>query len=94
MLSHAVKVPEIALTENEAEQLANAASKVARHYDITASQKAMDWGNLMIALAVIYGPRMVLIGRKKKETVKNPVTQNTAPVDINIAAINNMKIPG
>ena len=75
MLSHAIKTPELILTEKESEALANAAANVARHYHLSASQKAMDWGNFIIALSVCYGPRMVAINQRKKTERKQADVQ-------------------
>lgn len=47
-----------AMPPDEAATLATALSKVLRHYDIAASQKALDWGNLGMVLMALYAPRM------------------------------------
>lgn len=46
------------LRQEEGRALAVAASNVARHYDIGATQKMQDWGNLMICLFGVYIPRI------------------------------------
>lgn len=82
MLSHAMKTPELALSEKESETLANAAANVARHYNLAASQKAMDWGNFIIALSICYGPRMIAIGERRKSERK----AKDAPVNYGLQA--------
>lgn len=67
MLAAISKTPELALSENESEQLASAAAGVARHYNISASQKALDWGNFALVLGVMYGPRFVMITQRHKD---------------------------
>lgn len=47
------------LDDGEAKRLADAASKVLRHYDTPAfSAQAMDWVGLIMAAGSIYGPRV------------------------------------
>lgn len=52
------KIPEANLDKAEARSLAEGMNNVARHYDIGASQKAMDWANLVGICAMVYGSRM------------------------------------
>lgn len=66
VFSIALKTPELAITEEESERLANATARVAAHYNIAASQKTLDWGNLIIALSVVYGPRIFMAATRKK----------------------------
>jgi len=57
-LSH----PELILSQEECDQLALATTNVARHYvDTRRHEKTIDWGHLIIALGMIYGPRLVAI---------------------------------
>jgi hypothetical protein len=67
MLAAICKTPELELGKEESENLANATANVAKHYDITASEKALDWGNLCLTLGVVYGPRFVMINARRKE---------------------------
>jgi hypothetical protein len=57
------------LTERETIILGQNIAAVARHYDVQASQKSVDWFNLIIALASIEGPRLFMVMRNmpKKE---------------------------
>jgi hypothetical protein len=74
MLAVLTTTPEIALTEPESKQLAIGIKNVARHYDLTTTQKTADWVLLSIALGTIYGPRFVMIAGKAKH--KGHVIQN------------------
>lgn len=59
MLS-ALTVPEVAIDEAEAQKLAEATGKVARHYNIPGfDEKTQDWINLAICIGGLYGPRVV-----------------------------------
>jgi hypothetical protein len=48
------------IQQPEAEALAKAASNVLRHYDLVASQKALDWGALITSLCAVYLPRVAV----------------------------------
>jgi hypothetical protein len=58
------EIPEYALDPVEAKQLEEAFAGVFRHYPITASQKAWDWGNLLFVLATVEGSRGLLLWQK------------------------------
>lgn len=47
------------LSEDEATQLSKAVANVARHYPVAASQKAADWSQLLLVVAVLGVPRAV-----------------------------------
>lgn len=66
MLAAATKTPELALDEKEARGIAEAATKVAAFYDVAASAKTIAWANLVSALGVVYGPRVIAIGMRRK----------------------------
>lgn len=70
LLATAIKTPGVALEQSEADQLASAIANVSRHYNFGASQKTLDWGNLMIALGVIYAPRVMMIRMRNKMEVQ------------------------
>lgn len=46
------------ISPTEGDTLAKAASNVARHYDIAASQKMMDWGGMITVAMAVYLPRI------------------------------------
>src|SRR6202034_3860463 len=43
---------------------------VTRHYNIQASAKAIDWGNLIVALGSVYAPKVVAMGMRKSKEVR------------------------
>jgi hypothetical protein len=59
MLSVALKVPEIALDQTEAAQLAAAIAGVERHYNVGFSEKSADWVNLFMVIGAVYGTRVM-----------------------------------
>ena len=92
MLAAATKCPELGINEMESKNLAEAAGKVMRHYDVQTTQKTLDWINLAMVVGACYGPRVFAIGqRQKNERINNPqtITQpaqpqpNGRPVQVN-----------
>lgn len=73
MLAAVTKTPEFAIEESEAKQLATAAANVARHYDMGATQKTLDWSNLIQCLALIYGSRIYAVRVRKKQEKEDEV---------------------
>lgn len=63
-LAKATKTPEIALDEVESKNLATAAMNVMQHYNIKASQKAIDWGNLLLAMTLVYGGKFHAVAKR------------------------------
>jgi hypothetical protein len=61
------EIPEYTLDAVEAKQLEEAFAGVFRHYPITASQKAWDWGNLLFVLATVEGSRGLLLWQKVRQ---------------------------
>ncbi len=81
-LSALTGVRELAIDVSEAKALAGAAANVARHYDMPElPQKMIDWANLIIACAVVYGPRVVAIKARapKKVVPIKPENDKVAP---------------
>jgi hypothetical protein len=67
-LSAATKVPELALDESEARQLAEAAAEVQSHYEASfIDPKTMAWIQLGMVAASVYGPRAVVVMMRKKQ---------------------------
>lgn len=64
-LALATKTPELALTEEEAKNLSTACMNVMQHYNIKASQKAIDWGNLLLTAGLLYGGKIYRISERK-----------------------------
>lgn len=80
MLAGITKVPEIALTQDEAKQIAVATGNVARHYDLRQTQKQMDWAALLVSLGTIYGGKVFLAyNRVRAENASNVNTPRQAP---------------
>lgn len=70
----ATQSPDIQLSEEEAEQYAKAIAAVARHYDLGASAKALDWTNLLTTMGSIYGVRaMAAVARRKERQRQGPL---------------------
>lgn len=58
----------LAIEQSEAEQLANAAAAVARHYDIPdIAPQTIDWTNLAMALGMVYGTRIAAAWREARD---------------------------
>jgi hypothetical protein len=69
LLAVTLSAPELAWKDDEAKIVAENMVAVSRHYNIEASQKTIDWGNLIVALGTVYGKKVVpLIVRKGRET--------------------------
>lgn len=84
MLAAICQTPELALSQPEAEQLANGITNVARHYNAgNISTKMVDWGNLVMVCGMVYGPRIVALGAAKKSTSK----KDAAPVQDKVVAM-------
>lgn len=65
-MSILVAAPELNLSESEAKEYAESVAMVARHYDVGASAKTLDWFNLATTMASIYGVRAIAIAARKK----------------------------
>lgn len=78
LLAKAAKIPELQLDEDEAKKLADATANVARHYNISVSQKTLDWSNFVTALSTIYGTRIFVIAKTRQDK-KNGAQQETTP---------------
>jgi len=76
MLAAITKTQELAIDPAEANQLATAMSNVSRHYDIAATQKSMDWANLLMCVGMVYGTRIYAIRAKRPP---RPTRQQPAP---------------
>lgn len=53
-----LKIPELQLAQEEAEQLSKAINRVAALYDFGASEKTLAWINLAMCAAGLYGTRI------------------------------------
>lgn len=76
----ALQAPEFQLKEEEAEAYAKAVASVARHYDMGASAKTLDWFNLLTTMGSIYGVRvMEVVARRKGGRRPTPATNGHDP---------------
>ena len=67
MASNFLRIPELALTEDESKLLSAAVLRVSELYELPLlNEKAMAWINLTLVAGTIYGPRIVAAGRKPK----------------------------
>lgn len=85
LLAKASKTPEIALTETEAKTMATCAHNVMKHYNITASQKAIDWGNLVLTGVIVYGGKFHAINERQareRAEVKKERAEASAPFNL------------
>jgi hypothetical protein len=78
LLAAGLGAPELLMSEDDGKIIGSAAAAVARHYDLQASQKAIDWGNLVVALGAFYGPRIIAIRARRKQ--ERSTKTNRAPV--------------
>jgi hypothetical protein len=77
--------PEWQLDASESETLSNAIVAVSKHYDMQASAKAIDLGNLCVTFSIIYGGKFArTIARKRAEAAANP--RSSRPVTVNAPA--------
>lgn len=68
MLANWMEAEEIAITDDEAEQLGSAIVKVSQLYDLgVMGEKAAAWINLSIAMGSVYGPRAIALSKRKKD---------------------------
>lgn len=70
LLAKATKTPELELDKTEAETLAKSAMNVMQHYNIKASQKAIDWGNLLLTMVIIYGGKFHAVHARQEASKK------------------------
>lgn len=74
-----IVAPQLKIDSDEAHQLATGISNVARHYDIGATEKTLDWCNLFMALGVVYGQRIMAIGMERRSKPKKAPVQPNDP---------------
>lgn len=80
MLAGITRTPELALDQGEAKTIAEATSKVAELYDVTADPKTIAWSNLIMTLGMVYGTRIVAINMRRKDERKKRAQSNVAPI--------------
>lgn len=78
VLAHVTNSPELFIAPEEGDALAKAAQNVMRHYNVEASQKAIDWAALGMVAIGIYAPRIVAIAARRRATQSPPEHTNGA----------------
>ena len=80
ILASTFKAPELVIAPTQAEMQAKNIAAVARHYNMQASQQAIDMGNLVISSLIIYGSMTAAImARLKAEKEAKRQGFNLAP---------------
>lgn len=86
MLAALTKTQEMELAPDEAMNLAQAIANVSRHYDVQLAAKTIDWTNLLMAAATVYGTRLMAMrmrvaAERKARPPKsvNPTNSANAP---------------
>lgn len=90
LLAAGLHAPELELSEAEAETVSKSIVAVSRHYDLQQTQKATDWGNLVVSLGVVYGGRIIRISARtsaEKKAKRGATAANTGftPTAPNVA---------
>ena len=92
ILSTVFRAPELKLDNDSADTLADALKKVNRHYNIKVKQKTLDWYNMIVCCAVVYGPRINAISMRrsseraaKKRAPEAKHAQGQAAIQQNVA---------
>jgi hypothetical protein len=77
-----LKTPELELTEEESAKLAGAIAHVNELYGgVVLPEKVAAWINLVMVAGTIYGPRIIVIGAKKKiHEVRETLADQPNPV--------------
>lgn len=88
MLASMTGVAEFELDTDEAKKLGRGIQNVARHYDIPATQKTIDWTNLAMIVAGVYGTRImayrmrVAATRNARDKIRSIHPDTTRPENI------------
>jgi hypothetical protein len=62
-----LRTSELALSEDEARELAKAGAAVLAHYNTRATAKTLDWINFIQCAGFIYGSRIMAVKTRKSE---------------------------
>lgn len=66
MIASATKIEELTLEQSQGEALAQAIANVQRHYNVMVDPKTVDWIMLAQVSAIIYGPKIAAIRKRRK----------------------------
>lgn len=61
----------LAISDEEAKQLAEAVAAITAHYGVQISKTAVVWSNLIATAAMIYGPRALMVVGAMQEAKRN-----------------------
>ena len=76
-----LKTPELMLTADESKKLSDAYSQFCEHHDVPImTEKRMSEINLIVAIATLYGPRLIAIKNRKRAEKGNGRVQQMPPV--------------
>jgi hypothetical protein len=76
-----LKTPEIALTTEEAKKLSDAYTNFCEYHDIPIlSPKRMSEVNMILALGMVYGPRVIAVRNRIKEEARVKKARNVTPI--------------
>lgn len=78
-LAAITKIPEIALSEPEAETLAKAMANVAQYYPVAIDAKTQAWMALVMTAGTMYAPRFIAYTVRTKMP-RNPPPDNVHPL--------------
>jgi hypothetical protein len=67
-------VPEIAIDASEGDLLANAAANLLAQFDIAPDPKTQAIIGMIMACGVVYGPRVMIVGARKRQERKEKAT--------------------
>jgi len=92
-IAGATKTPEMALSQDEADVLANASVNVLEQFDIRPDPKVEAIVGLIIAAGTVYGPRAYLIRqRMAKENAERKSQQNFDPASAVVIDMPGVKV--
>ena len=75
-----LKTPELELSEDEAKKLSDAYSNFCAHHDVPVlSDKRLSEINMIAALGMVYGPRLIAVRNRKKEESAAKKAKNVTP---------------
>lgn len=76
-----LKTPEIMLSQDEAKQLSDAYTNFCEYHEIPVmSDKRMSEVNMIIALAMVYGPRAIAVRNRLREEAQAKRAKNVTPI--------------
>lgn len=92
MVEGATKIPEAALSEEEAKKIAECSARVAQLYTGAVSEKTQAWTALLLALGGVYGSRIVayVLRKRAEEEVRAEEIRRARQNDPRVVPIGGM----